>query len=124
MSAEDAWRCPHCQQYLPVVKTLGLWSLPDILVIHFKRFRQQHSKGPQSSKLTTTVEFPLTNFDMTPHLAKGSIDQPIDSTDDSWSPWKKLRKREQNSMLIKENKYDLYAVCYHQVNYLEINKFF
>lgn len=36
----DAWRCPHCQQYQPVVKTLGVWSLPDILVVHFKRFRQ------------------------------------------------------------------------------------
>lgn len=32
LSAEDAWRCPNCQKYLPVVKTLGLWSLPDILV--------------------------------------------------------------------------------------------
>lgn len=32
LSAEDAWRCPHCQKYLPVVKTLGMWSLPDILV--------------------------------------------------------------------------------------------
>jgi ubiquitin carboxyl-terminal hydrolase 31 len=36
----DAWRCPHCQQYQPVVKTLDMWSLPDILVVHFKRFRQ------------------------------------------------------------------------------------
>lgn len=36
----DAWRCPHCQQYKPVVKTLDVWSLPDILVVHFKRFRQ------------------------------------------------------------------------------------
>lgn len=33
-------RCPQCQRYMPVVKTLGLWSLPDILVIHLKRFRQ------------------------------------------------------------------------------------
>lgn len=36
----DAWRCPHCQQYQPVVKTLDVWSLPDILIVHFKRFRQ------------------------------------------------------------------------------------
>lgn len=32
LSTEDAWRCPQCQKYLPVVKTLGMWSLPDILV--------------------------------------------------------------------------------------------
>ena len=68
LSAEDAWRCPHCQKYLPVVKTLGLWSLPDILVIHFKRFRQQQLKGPQASKLTTMVNFPLNGFDMSTWL--------------------------------------------------------
>lgn len=115
MSAEDAWRCPHCQQYLPVVKTLGLWSLPDILVIHFKRFRQQHTKGPQSSKLTTTVDFPLTDFDMTPHLAKESTDQPGEAMDESWSPWKKSKRRDPSLSSARENKYDLYAVCYHQV---------
>lgn len=40
LTMDDAWRCPHCQQYLPVVKTLDIWSLPDILIVHFKRFRQ------------------------------------------------------------------------------------
>lgn len=43
LSAEDAWRCPHCQKYLPVVKTLGMWSLPDILVseLSFGKSNQQ-----------------------------------------------------------------------------------
>ena len=40
LAVEDAWRCPQCEQYLPVIKTLDVWSLPDILVVHFKRFRQ------------------------------------------------------------------------------------
>jgi ubiquitin carboxyl-terminal hydrolase 31 len=72
LSTEDAWRCPQCKEYLPVVKTLGLWSLPDVLIIHLKRFRQQQYKGPQAAKLTTMVEFPLTSFDMTPHLANSN----------------------------------------------------
>lgn len=117
LSAEDAWRCPHCQKYLPVVKTLGLWSLPDILVIHFKRFRQQHTKGPQSAKLTTTVQFPLTNFDMSPHLAREtSNDSGANGfmTEDNWSPWRKLKRKDLNNDL-KNNRYDLYSVCYHQV---------
>lgn len=116
LSAEDAWRCPHCQKYLPVVKTLGLWSLPDILVIHFKRFRQQHTKGPQSSKLTTTVSFPLHDFDMTPHMAR---DESLNgSVEDNWSPWRKLKRRDMNGgMQFKDNRYDLYAVCYHQVSF-------
>lgn len=118
LSAEDAWRCPHCQKYLPVVKTLGLWSLPDILVIHFKRFRQQHTKGPQSAKLTTTVQFPLTNFDMSPHLARDTANEKTNAngfmTEDNWSPWRKLKRKDLNNDL-KNNRYDLYAVCYHQV---------
>lgn len=117
LSAEDAWRCPHCQKYLPVVKTLGLWSLPDILVIHFKRFRQQQSKGPESAKLTTTVTFPLNDFDMTPHLARESIDasQTSDgSGDGNRNRWLKTRRKDLNEEL-KNNSYDLYAVCYHKV---------
>lgn len=120
LSAEDAWRCPHCQKYLPVVKTLGLWSLPDILVIHFKRFRQQHTKGPQSSKLTTAVSFPLHDFDMTPHMARESNESLTGSVEDNWSPWRKLKRRDLNGgMQFKDNRYDLYAVCYHQVNSFE-----
>lgn len=114
LSAEDAWRCPHCQKYLPVVKTLGLWSLPDILVVHFKRFRQQYIKGPQAAKLTTTVKFPLNGFDMTPHLARDP-NVNINDSEENWSPWRKMKKRE-NCMQPKDNRYDLYAVCYHQVN--------
>lgn len=118
LSAEDAWRCPNCQKYLPVVKTLGLWSLPDILVIHFKRFRQQHTKGPQSAKLTTTVTFPLTDFDMSPHLARNTSNSNNVNrfmAEDNWSPWRKLKRKDLNYD-VKNNRYDLYAVCYHQVN--------
>ncbi|XP_037044263.1 ubiquitin carboxyl-terminal hydrolase 31 [Bradysia coprophila] len=117
LSAEDAWRCPHCQKYLPVVKTLGLWSLPDILVIHFKRFRQQYIKGPQAAKLTTTVKFPLHGFDMTPHLARDP-NVNINDSEENWSPWRKQKRRE-NCMQPKDNRYDLYAVCYHQGDTLE-----
>lgn len=118
LSAEDAWRCPHCQKYLPVVKTLGLWSLPDILVVHFKRFRQQQSKGPQSAKLTTTVTFPLHDFDMTPHLAREAISaaKTANGTADGnrSSLWSKAKRKETNED-VRNNCYDLYAVCYHKV---------
>lgn len=128
LSTEDAWRCPHCQKYLPVVKTLGLWSLPDILVIHFKRFRQQQLRSSPAAKLTTMVEFPLTNFDMSKHLARaaGAASNMSDvcasngSVEDC-SPWKKNSKRGlySSQCLGIDNRYDLYAVCYHQGDTLE-----
>ncbi|KAH8258090.1 hypothetical protein KR038_005666 [Drosophila bunnanda] len=133
LSAEDAWRCPHCQQYLPVVKTLGLWSLPDILVVHFKRFRQHQAKGPQAAKLTTMVKFPLTAFDMSPHLARGVHESASSSLGIGAglglglgsNPWKRGRSGDSRSSTLnsrcdpKDTRYDLYAVCYHQGDTLE-----
>ena len=41
LSDEDAWSCTFCQkEQRGATKKLGLWSCPDILVIHLKRFRQ------------------------------------------------------------------------------------
>lgn len=120
LSAEDAWRCPQCQKYLPVVKTLGLWSLPDILVIHFKRFRQQQFKGSHASKLTTMVNFPLTGFDLsTWHLA-GS-DNGSSSVNSTLSRKTKPAKAGTlpKSYFNEDPRYDLYSVCYHQGDTLE-----
>jgi ubiquitin carboxyl-terminal hydrolase 31 len=121
LSAENSWRCPQCQKYLPVVKTLGLWSLPDILVIHFKRFRQQQFKGSHASKLTTMVDFPLTGFDLsTWHLAAGNHESSsVNST------LTRKMKPSKTATLTKsffnegDHHYDLYAVCYHQGDTLE-----
>ncbi|CAG9773990.1 unnamed protein product [Ceutorhynchus assimilis] len=115
----DAWRCPHCQQYQPVVKTLDVWSLPDILIVHFKRFRQHTIRGGNSTKLTTMVEFPVYGFDMSPHLASKRHIPPNNMTEseliNGWSPWKRARKPSN----CNENIYDLYAVCYHHGTDLE-----
>lgn len=119
LSTEDAWRCPQCQKYLPVVKTLGLWSLPDILVIHFKRFRQQQFKGSHASKLTTMVNFPLTGFDLsTWHLAGSNGSSSVNSTLS-----RKVKPSKTGTLtktfLSEDPRYDLYAVCYHQGDTLE-----
>jgi ubiquitin carboxyl-terminal hydrolase 31 len=122
LSADDAWRCPHCQKYLPVVKTLGLWSLPDILVIHFKRFRQQQLKGSQASKLTTMVKFPLNGFDLsTWHLSSGNSGTSSVNGSLSRKATKMSSKASTltKSLFHEDHRYDLYAVCYHQGDTLE-----
>lgn len=131
LSAEDAWRCPNCREYLPVVKTLGLWSLPDILVIHFKRFRQQQLKGSHASKLTTMVNFPLNELDMLPWYLANSGQKSTSSTSTSLNGTLS-RKANSSSMkptsksgtltksfLPEDHRFDLYAVCYHQGDTLE-----
>lgn len=47
---------------------------------------------------------------MSPHMAKTGTN----TTEDNWSPWRKIKKRE-HCMQQKDTRYDLYAVCYHQV---------
>ncbi|XP_018057947.1 PREDICTED: ubiquitin carboxyl-terminal hydrolase 31-like [Atta colombica] len=116
LGAEDAWHCPYCNKKQEVVKKLGLWSLPDILVIHLKRFRQQ-SKQRSTSKLTMLVDFPLYGFDMTPHLAHNGVQATHNNVTSlgglGWSPWKKPRPRQHNIPKYDENVYDLYAICNH-----------
>lgn len=111
----DAWHCPTCNRKQQVVKRLMLWSAPQILVLHLKRFRQGTLQS-NSTKLSTTVKFPLIGFDISEHVASRSstaISQV--GVDNSvlggvWSPWKRPKR------LIPYNDYnvyDLYAVVNH-----------
>jgi ubiquitin carboxyl-terminal hydrolase 31 len=67
----DAWFCPQCKRKQEVVKRMGLWSLPDVLILHLKRFRQMANSNA-SNKLSTLVEFPLENCDMSPFVTKSN----------------------------------------------------
>jgi len=40
LGPDDAWHCPSCNRKQEVVKRLALWSSPDILIVHLKRFKQ------------------------------------------------------------------------------------
>lgn len=38
---DESWECPHCgDRQTGITKRGTLWTLPDILVVHLKRFRQ------------------------------------------------------------------------------------
>lgn len=50
------------------MKTVSVWSCPDILVIHLKRFR---STGSYRDKLDVQVDFPLRGLDMSPWINGG-----------------------------------------------------
>ncbi|XP_054990388.1 ubiquitin carboxyl-terminal hydrolase 31 [Sorex araneus] len=105
LAPDDAWRCPHCKQLQQGSITLSLWTLPDVLIIHLKRFRQE---GDRRLKLQNMVKFPLTGLDMTPHVVKRS--QSSWSLPSHWSPWRRpygLGRDPEDCV------YDLYAVCNH-----------
>ncbi|CAM8927558.1 unnamed protein product [Rhodiola kirilowii] len=63
---DDMWYCPQCKEQRHASKKLDLWRLPDVLVIHLKRFSYSRST---KHKLETFVNFPIYNFDLTNYVA-------------------------------------------------------
>lgn len=58
--------CPGCKQHQQASKKLDLWRLPEILVIHLKRFSYSRFL---KNKLETYVEFPVDNLDLSTYIA-------------------------------------------------------
>ncbi|XP_064414770.1 ubiquitin carboxyl-terminal hydrolase 31 [Latimeria chalumnae] len=105
LAPDDAWRCPHCKQLQQGSIKLSLWTLPDVLIIHLKRFRQE---GDRRMKLQNMIKFPLVGLDMTPHVVKRS--QSSWSLPSHWSPWRRPYGLGRDP---EDYLYDLYAVCNH-----------
>eukprot|EP00761_Pharyngomonas_kirbyi_P012405 gb/GECH01012432.1/.p1 GENE.gb/GECH01012432.1/~~gb/GECH01012432.1/.p1 ORF type:complete len:861 (+),score=178.12 gb/GECH01012432.1/:1-2583(+) len=62
LGTQDTWYCPQCKDHVQAFKHFDLWKLPDILVVHLKRF--QYSRYNRS-KLATFVDFPIEGLDLT-----------------------------------------------------------
>ncbi|XP_073062092.1 ubiquitin carboxyl-terminal hydrolase 5-like isoform X1 [Primulina eburnea] len=69
---EDMWYCPQCKERRQARKKLDLWRLPEVLVIHLKRFSYSRSV---KHKLDTFVNFPIHDFDLTNYVASKSNTQ-------------------------------------------------
>lgn len=65
LSENDAWYCPHCKAHREATKQLSVWRLPEILIIHLKRFSFRNLLF--KDKITKLVEFPLRGLDMSPY---------------------------------------------------------
>ncbi|KAH7511707.1 hypothetical protein FEM48_Zijuj12G0011200 [Ziziphus jujuba var. spinosa] len=69
---EDMWYCPQCKERRQASKKLDLWRLPEVLVIHLKRFSYSRS---MKHKLETFVNFPVHDFDVTHYVANKNNSQ-------------------------------------------------
>ncbi|MEE6506775.1 hypothetical protein FKM82_007847 [Ascaphus truei] len=106
LAPDDAWRCPHCKVLQQGTVKLSLWTLPDVLIIHLKRFRQV---GGRRNKLSTLVSFPLSGMDMAPHLVKRG--QGAKSMLGPWASGERPQGQPEDGQL--DVLYDLYGVCNH-----------
>ncbi|KAK0424337.1 hypothetical protein QR680_008618 [Steinernema hermaphroditum] len=69
LGKDDLWYCPHCKKHRKASKKLDLWRLPDILMVHLKRF--QHTRWSRN-KITTHVKFPVRGLDLTSRVIGNS----------------------------------------------------
>ncbi|KAE8692978.1 Ubiquitin carboxyl-terminal hydrolase 8 [Hibiscus syriacus] len=65
LGPEDMWYCPGCKEHRQASKKLDLWRLPEILVIHLKRFSYNRFL---KNKLETFVDFPIDDLDLSDYI--------------------------------------------------------
>ncbi|CAE6357395.1 unnamed protein product [Rhizoctonia solani] len=61
LGEDDLWYCPRCKKHQQATKKFELWSVPDILVVHLKRFSNARA---MRDKIDALVEFPITGLDL------------------------------------------------------------
>ncbi|XP_071778632.2 ubiquitin carboxyl-terminal hydrolase 43a [Centroberyx gerrardi] len=113
LAPDDAWKCPHCKQLQQGMVKMSLWTLPDILILHLKRFRQV---GERRNKLSTLVRFPLAGLDMAPHVVKRSQSMRnlnLGAWPAAWKQPSGQHHQPSDMTLPLDYLYDLYAVCNH-----------
>lgn len=66
LGPEDMWLCPGCKEHRQAIKKLDLWRLPEILIIHLKRFSYSRF---MKTKLETYVDFPIDDLDLSNYIA-------------------------------------------------------
>ena len=62
LSEDNAWYCNRCKERRRAAKTLEIWTIPDILVVHLKRFGGNRSFR---DKIDVFVDYPIDGLDMT-----------------------------------------------------------
>ena len=57
LDEKNEWYCPHCSKFVCPTKKTDIWSCPEFLILHFKRFI---TEGSSSRKNDQLVQYPLT----------------------------------------------------------------
>lgn len=61
------WKCPHCNAIRIATKQLVFTRAPEVLVVHFKRFRTElsmHGDMISTQKVKNAIDFPLNGLDL------------------------------------------------------------
>jgi len=76
LDEHNMWYCSTCKEHVRAMKTMGLWKLPNILIVALKRFEFKHAL--RRDKLDTMVDFPLDGLDMGKYFASRGTSTLVD----------------------------------------------
>ena len=67
LSEDNAWYCNNCKELRQATKTLEIWTCPDIVVVHLKRFGGTRSFR---DKIDVKVDYPVEGLDLTEKIGQ------------------------------------------------------
>lgn len=65
LGKNDLWYCSKCETQMRVYKKLEIWKVPDILIIHLKRFNFNRRSR---NKITDLIKFPIEGLDLDEYI--------------------------------------------------------
>ena len=75
LTGDNKWKCPKCKVLRNAVRTIEIWKLPPVLIIHLKRFVYS---GLWRDKIHTNVTFPVAGLNLTRFTCGPTTRKPYD----------------------------------------------
>ncbi|KAI8922102.1 hypothetical protein DFJ77DRAFT_424732 [Powellomyces hirtus] len=105
---DNSWYCPNCKDHRPTKKKLDIWTVPEILVFHLKRFSNS-GRGYRSlmgDKIDSFVDAPIHGLDLTDVVVGKHPARKWQSQDSADTPPSQIS--DEDGLI-----YDLFAVSNH-----------
>ena len=103
LGEDDLWYCPRCKKHQQATKRFDLWKVPDILVVHLKRFSNSRTLR---DKIDVLVDFPTESLDISSMVGERQVAQRLK---EAGADVEQLGLGDAEEPLV----YDLYAVDEH-----------
>ncbi|UZJ55146.1 hypothetical protein CBS101457_004466 [Exobasidium rhododendri] len=113
LGESDPWYCPQCKDFKQATKKFDLWKVPDILVVHLKRFS---SGRIGRDKIDSLIDFPVHNFDLTDRVEGAkAVSQLHEDEEDDEKLMQSIGSLGADDDAVEADSpiYDLYAVDNH-----------
>ncbi|KAI3638683.1 hypothetical protein MIR68_003181 [Amoeboaphelidium protococcarum] len=107
LGENDAWYCPRCKKHQQASKKMDLYKLPDVLVVHLKRF--SHTRN-RRDKIENFIDFPVYGLDLSEYTLQR---QQISSGSVVGNTSSEFQESISNTMDVDGDQYDLYAISNH-----------